>query len=368
MNIRKKIFPRLLLASLSKVYGCAVYVRNKLFDWGILKQEQFDVPVVVVGNIAAGGTGKTPHTEYIVDYLKRNYNIAVLSRGYKRSTKGFVLASNSSTESEIGDEPYQMLKKFGNCIKLAVCEDRCHGIKELLKIYPEINLVVLDDAFQHRYVKPTVAVVLMEYNRPVYSDNLLPLGHLRESHHALNRADMVIVTKCPEDIKPMDFRIIKNNLNLFPSQKLFFSTYEYGDLVSVFPENSMYIPYLEWLKKEDSILAIAGIANPKPFVKYLKKFAPAVKVMNFPDHHKFTKADMAKIENRYKHLPGRRKIIITTEKDAVRFSGSKLFPEYLKPNSFYLPVKVNFLQYFDMNFENELIKDISRQVKGELKI
>ena len=267
MSIRKQIFPRLVLASLSKVYGCAVYLRNKLFDWGILKQEQFDVPVVVVGNIAVGGTGKTPHTEYIVDCLKRNYNIAVLSRGYKRNTKGFVLASNSSTESEIGDEPYQILKKFGNCIKLAVCEDRRHGIRELLKIYPEINLVVLDDAFQHRYVKPTVAVVLMEYNRPVYNDNLLPLGHLRESHHALNRADMVIVTKCPDDIKPMDFRIIKNNLNLFPSQKLFFSTYQYGDLVSVFPENSMYIPYLEWLKKRRFYFGYCRYCQPQAFCK-----------------------------------------------------------------------------------------------------
>lgn len=363
MSIRKQIFPRLLLVSLSKVYGFGVYVRNKLFDWGILRQEQFNIPVVVVGNIAVGGTGKTPHTEYIVSYLKRNYNIAVLSRGYKRSTKGFVLASGNSTESEIGDEPYQILKKFGDSVRIAVCEDRCHGIKELLKIYPETNLVILDDAFQHRYVKPAVAVVLMEYSRPVYSDNLLPLGHLRESYHALNRADMVIVTKCPDEIKPMDFRIIKNNLNLFPSQKLFFSTYRYGDLVSVFPENSMYIPYLEWLKKEDSILAITGIANPKPFVKYLRKFAPNVKVMNFPDHHKFTKHDMEAIENKYKHLPGRRKIIITTEKDAVRFSGTRSFPEYLKPNSFYLPIKVEFIPYNDMNFENELVKDITRQIK-----
>lgn len=343
-------------------------MRNKLFDWSVLKQEQFDVPVVVVGNIAVGGTGKTPHTEYIVDCLKHRYNIAVLSRGYKRSTNGFVLASSNSTASEIGDEPYQMLKKFGNSIKLAVCEDRRHGIKELFKAYPEINLVVLDDAFQHRYVKPTVAVVLMEYSRPVYNDNLLPLGYLRESRHALNRADIVIVTKCPEDLKPMDFRIIKNNLNLFPSQKLFFSTYQYCDLVSVFPENSMYVPYLQWLKKEDSILAVTGIANPKPFVRYLKKFAPTVKVLSFPDHHRFTKNDMARIESKYKLLPGRRKIIITTEKDAVRFREAGMFPEYLKPNSFYLPVKVRFIPYYGMNFENELIKDISRQIKGELKI
>ena len=331
-----------------------------MFDSGILKQERFNVPVVVVGNIAVGGTGKTPHTEYIVDYLKRNYNIAVLSRGYKRNTKGFILASNNSTALEIGDEPYQMLKKFGNCIKLAVCENRRYGINELLKIYPEINLVVLDDAFQHRYVKPSVAIVLMEYNKPVYNDRLLPLGSLRESHHALNRADMVIVTKCPDDIKPMDFRIIKNNLNLFPSQKLFFSTYQYGDLVSVFPENSMYIPYLEWLNKEDSILAVTGIANPKPFVKYLRSFAPVVKVMHFPDHHKFTRSDMKRIGEKYKLLPGRRKIIITTEKDAVRFREVKLFPENIKPNVFYLPVKVSFIPYNDMVFENELVKDISK--------
>ena len=188
MSKKKRVNPilsTLLLKPLSLAYGAVTGTRNKMFDFGILAQREFDIPVLVVGNIAAGGTGKTPHTEYLVDLLRYRFNIAVLSRGYNRRTSGFILATPKSTAKDIGDEPYQIYRKFGKDVTVAVCEDRCKGIDELRAIDPSINLVILDDAFQHRYVKPTVAIVLTEHSRPVFSDSVLPAVRLRESSGSL---------------------------------------------------------------------------------------------------------------------------------------------------------------------------------------
>ena len=219
--------PKYVLWPISKLYEFGVTCRNRLFDWGILKQEEFNVPIVVIGNIAVGGTGKTPHTEYIIKELQSRYNIAILSRGYKRKTKGFVIATKDSTPNQIGDEPYQMYSKFNGSIPVAVCENRRVGIAKLLDINKDINLILLDDAFQHRYVKPSVAILLTEYSRPLFEDEMLPLGNLREPIVALNRADMVVVTKCPENIKPMETRIFNNKLKAFPYQHLSFSKFNY---------------------------------------------------------------------------------------------------------------------------------------------
>ena len=211
---RNKLLSMLLLYPISKIYGVVMAVRNKMFDYGILKQQEFDIPIVVVGNIAMGGTGKTPHVEYIVESLLGKYNIGVLSRGYRRATKGFVLASPQSRPEDIGDESYQIYRKFGPDITVAVCEKRADGIRQMREINPTLNMIILDDAFQHRYVKPSVSVILTEYNRPVFNDKILPYGRLRESARALNRADMVVVTKCPVDMKPMHYRLFEENLKL----------------------------------------------------------------------------------------------------------------------------------------------------------
>lgn len=355
-----KFVSAVVLWPLSRIYGAVVAVRNRLFDWNILKQHEFDVPVIVVGNIAVGGTGKTPHTEYIIDLLRYNYRIGVLSRGYKRATKGFVLATKRSTPSDIGDEPYQIYQKYAKDVVVAVCEDRCEGIDKLLEIDSNIDLILLDDAFQHRYVKPRASVVLTEFKRPVYNDDLLPLGHLRESPRALNRADIVVVTKCPDSAKPMDLRIINKNLNLFPYQKLFFSRYNYGNLVSVFPDDVTYIPYLEWLTDVDSILVVTGVANPRPFIRYLKRFNFRVKVKHFPDHHNFTRKDLQAIEEKFEAMPGERKYIVTTEKDAVRIANNPYFPHHLKSLTFYLPIRVDFLPQSGTSFDDELRQLISQ--------
>lgn len=334
-----------ILRPISMIYGAVVYVRNQLFEWGILKQHKFDIPVLVVGNLSVGGTGKTPHTEYIVDTLRKEYHIGVLSRGYRRRTKGFVLATKKSTPWEIGDEPFQIYQKFGNDTRVAVCESRVKGIKELLRIDPAIELIVLDDAFQHRYVKPSTSVVLMEWNRPVYNDNLLPLGRLREPPQSILRTDMVIVTKCPDEVRPVDVRLIYEHLGLFAYQKVFFSRYAYGNIVSIFPEEVRYMPNLSSMTSEDSILLVTGIANPAPLVRYLKSRGLKPTIMRFPDHHQFSKRDFQEIANRFKSLPGRNRYIITTEKDSVRIAGSASYPQELKSSTFYLPIKVEFLPH-----------------------
>ncbi len=339
------VLSKLILLPCSKIYGAITYMRNKFFDWGILKQHEFGVPIVVVGNLTVGGTGKTPHVEHIVEAMRHSHHVAVLSRGYKRKTKGFVFASPKSTPRDIGDEAYQIYHKFGGQVVIAVCEDRVKGINELLKIDPMINLIVLDDAFQHRYVKPTVAILITEYGRPVYNDKLLPYGRLRESVRGMGRADIVITAKCPDGIKQIDYRLVSKHLDLYPYQKLFFSRFAYQNLVPLFPDAVHTVPFLDWMGQNDTILAVAGIGNPRPFIRYLKSFLPRVKVNIFPDHHNYKRKDIELIKKRYNSMKGENRIIITTEKDAVRLICNPYFPHELKAVTFYLPVEVEFLNY-----------------------
>ena len=362
MNFRT-VFSKLVLLPCSKVYGAVTYVRNKLFDFHILPQHEFNVPIIVVGNLAVGGTGKTPHTEYIVESLRLNYHVAVLSRGYKRQTRGFVLATPYSKPSDIGDEAYQIYHKFNCMVTVAVGEDRVKAIRELLRLNPDINLIVLDDAFQHRYVKPTLAIVLTEHNHPLYNDKMLPYGRLRESLPGINRAEMVIVTKCPQQMKDLDYRLFIRNLKLFPYQQLFFSRYAYQALVPLFPDQTTSVPCLDWMTATDSILAVAGVSNPRPFVRYLKSFMPRVRVNIFNDHHNYTRRDMGLLLDRFNTMKGVNKILVTTEKDAVRMAANPYFPPELRPYAFYLPIKVEFSTHGNTSFEEA----IRRHLKSALK-
>lgn len=336
----KDKFIEYLLTPFSWLYGTGVWIRNKLFDFGILPQTSFDIPVVTVGNITVGGTGKTPHVEYIVSQLAERYKTAVLSRGYKRKTRGYIEANHRSTPEQIGDEPMQIFNKFGMRVKVAVCENRRKGITELLKNYPDLQLVILDDGFQHRWVKPKVSVLLTDYSRPFYKDRLLPLGRLRESKHAVNRADMVIMTKCDENMAPIDYRMKKGDMDLMAYQKLYFSHYEYGQLEPVFADDAPYHASISSLTKDDSVLLLTGIARPRYFVRYFKRFPFHVKVEYYPDHHDFSRADVEDIRRRYDSMKGYRKIIVTTEKDAVRLACNPYYPKELKPFTFYLPITV----------------------------
>ncbi|MDE6548176.1 MAG: tetraacyldisaccharide 4'-kinase [Muribaculaceae bacterium] len=352
---------RYVLTPFSWLYGFGVYVRNKLFDWGILKEVSFDIPVVGVGNITVGGTGKTPHVEYILECLRYKRNIAVLSRGYKRKTRGFIVASAKSTPDSIGDEPLQIYEKFGGTVKVAVCESRVKGVRELIRQFPKLDLIVLDDSFQHRYIKPKVNIMLMDYSRPVYSDDILPLGRMRESSHAKYRADMVITTKCPADVSALDMRLVSKHLELLPYQKLYFSTFVYGGLIPVFPDDCTDRVLLNDISEEDSVILLTGVANPRPFVNHFRSFPFKKKVLHFPDHHDFKKSDLHEILNKFKALSGQRKFIITTEKDAVRISHNPYFPVEIRPYIFYIPIGVRMLETnFGYDFVPDLLQAIER--------
>ncbi len=337
-----------------------------MFDFRILPSERFDVPVVCVGNITVGGTGKTPHVEYLIEHLSSRYHIGVLSRGYHRATKGFVFATVHSTPDTIGDEPYQIYRKFRNTAKVAVCESRRKGIKKLLELDPKIDLILLDDAFQHRYVQPKVSVVLMDYNRPIYDDKILPLGRLRESAHGYYRADFVIVTKTPETVRPVDLRLVTKKLDMMAYQHLFFTRYEYGAPQPVFEEEARYSISLANLTSADAVMLLTGIANPRDFVRFFNKLACRVRVNHYPDHHNYTRKDLEDIENCYAQMKGARKIIMTTEKDAVRLANNPYFPEYLKPYVFYLPISVAVVAGQDHeSLVPELLKAINAKSYGD---
>ena len=351
-----------LLTPASWIYGAVVGVRNWMFDSKFLKSVEFDIPVIGVGNLTIGGSGKTPHVEYIVSHLSLDYNVAVLSRGYKRKTKGFVLANAKSTPASIGDEPYQIYQKFHGRVKVASCESRKKGIEELLKLFPDLDVIVLDDAFQHRWVKPKISILLTDYSHPFYEDKLLPLGRLREGVFQANRADMVIVTKCPENSQPIDFRLKKNELNLMSFQKLFFSKYDYGNLKPVFADDAPYTVSLFELSDRDSVMLLTGIARPRYFVRHFRQYPFHVKVDHFPDHHDFTKQDIQDIEKKFKEMTGERKIIVTTEKDAVRLMHNPYFPKGLKPFTFYLPINVRMMRGVD---DHDLIEEIKAQINRQ---
>ena len=358
---QRKAMMDAMLTPFSWLYGSGVWLRNKAFDFGLLPQEEFEVPVVSVGNITVGGTGKTPHVEYIIEALYRRYHVAVLSRGYKRKTRGFILASNNMSPRDIGDEPYQIYRKFAGLITLAVCESRRKGINELLNIDPNINLILLDDGFQHRYVKPKVNILLLDHDRLPFEDRLMPLGQLREPVSNVSRCDMVVVTKCPTDISPTERRVINQSLNLLSFQKLFFSAIRYGEPVPVFPVQSPQLTSLQWLHHDDTVLCLTGIATPKPLVRYLRQFAANVKVMHFDDHHFFTRRDFNDIFKVYKSLDGKRKFIITTEKDAVRIINNPYFPPMRRNCIYYIPMRVGFLETEGPDFVSELVTRIDEQ-------
>ena len=250
IKINKWLYP------VSWIYGTGVWLRNKLFDWGIYKERKFDIPVISVGNITVGGTGKTPHTEYLIRLLQKDYKVAVLSRGYKRKSKGFVLARPDTSVQMIGDEPFQMKQKFPD-IHMAVDRDRCHGIEQLCNshIAPGTEVIILDDAFQHRYVKPGINILLVDYHRLICEDTLLPAGRMREPENGKSRAHIVIVTKCPKDITPMDLRVLSKQMELYPYQQLYFTTLAYGKLHPLFTAGNAVS--LKEIEKAGHILSLS---------------------------------------------------------------------------------------------------------------
>ena len=366
VKIHKWLYP------VSWIYRTVVAMRNKLFDWGVFQSKSFNIPVICVGNLAVGGTGKTPHTEYLIELLRDKYQVAVLSRGYKRRTSGYVLATPQSTVKTIGDEPYQMHTKFPS-VTLAVDENRCHGIEKLLRLKePAVDVILLDDAFQHRYVKPGLSILLTDYHRLFCDDILLPAGRLRESINGKNRAQIVIVTKCPQDIKPIDYNIITKRLNLYPYQQLFFSSFRYGNLRPVFSQNDSDSITGDSRNKEvplssltDAIiLLVTGIASPTPMLERLKEYTQNIDLLSFGDHHDFSHRDIQLVKERFNKLKGEQRIIITTEKDATRLLHHPAVNEELKPFIYALPIEIEILQNQQDKFNQHIINYVRENTRN----
>lgn len=344
------------------LYSIGVWFHNWMYDANIKKEYSFDVPVISVGNITVGGTGKTPHVEYLIETLSNRYNIAILSRGYKRKTKGFILASSVSTPEQIGDEPYQIYRKFKDKIQLAVSKNRKKAIEKIMRLFPETNLIILDDGYQYRHIKPLISILLLDSNRPIDKDTLLPIGRLREPQHATDRADMLIITKCKETMTPIEYRTMSKTINLLNFQKLFFSSITYQDLQPVFNNNSSFYFKLDNLTEQDSVLLVTGIAHPRGLVNYFKKYPFKIRIMRYSDHHDFSRNDINSIKYAYIQMSGKQKLIVTTEKDAVRMLHNPYFPHKLKPHVYYLPIKINMHDGIDGEIlEDEIEKAIRRR-------
>lgn len=349
--LMKRTLPYILLYPFSLAYGGVAAIRNFLFDKKIFKSVRFDIPIINIGNLTVGGTGKTPHTEYLISLLQTNHKIAVLSRGYKRKTKGFVLVDSLSTAKSIGDEPFQIHRKFKNVI-VAVDEKRVHGIRELLKIHPDLDIILLDDAFQHRHVDAGFSILLTDYNNLYTKDFFMPSGRLRESKKEYKRADLIVVTKCPHDISTQQKQNIIKQIKPLTHQSVFFSTFEYNDFIPVFFDGNTKV-------KADGILVVSGIVSPKPMIDYLSKTYKNIEHISFPDHHQFSEKDINKIYKKYNQLNIDDKIIVVTEKDAARLVSGSYFPKELKNKIFALPIHVKILN----NEEKLFTEKINNYVK-----
>lgn len=347
--------PPLISVPLSWLYGMVVHIRHKLFDLKILRSEEFDIPVVCIGNLTVGGTGKTPVAELLIERFSEHYRVGVLSRGYRRRTKGFVLSTPASSARTIGDEPRQMKLKYPS-VPVAVCEKRAEGIRLLRKAHPEIELIILDDAFQHRYVEPWVNILLMDYNNPVYRDRLLPWGRLRDTRNQIHRANFVLVTKCPDDLNPLDMRIVINSLGLFPYQSLYFTRMRQGEITPLFADRAV-----GKVREGDPVIAMSGIANPVPLLESLRKRFDVVAELTFDDHHTYRLSDMRRLEALFVAYPDA--VVLTTEKDAVKLTNRKKVPEAVQQRLYYVPIHVSFVA----DSESEFLRQLELYVRTNQK-
>ncbi len=320
----------------------------------ILKSKEFDVPVISIGNITVGGTGKTPHVEYLINLLKDRFEVAALSRGYKRKTSGFQWVRTDSLVKEVGDEPLQVKRKFPD-VTVSVCENRVKGVEQILSSEQVAtpDVVLLDDAYQHRRITPGINILLIDYNRPVSEDLLLPAGSLRERPVQMRRASIILITKCPEEITPIMRRIMQKKVRLKPYQEMFFTTLEYEKIVPVFNARSLNESYVSG--RIYDLLVITGIAHPILIYKHLKSVSKRMETISFADHHNYTEKEVQSIMQKFEAMGTGNKIIVTTEKDAVRFRDMENLPETFKQVLYLLPVKVRFLDEEGKLFNKKIL-------------
>ena len=353
------------LRPLSFLYGLGVELRSQLFELNILKSRSFTTPVISVGNITVGGTGKTPHVEYLVRLLSNEAKVAVLSRGYKRKTHGYLLADKDSTMRDIGDEPYQMKLKFPN-IEVAVDANRCEGIDHLIndEQTKDTDVIILDDAYQHRYVKPGINILLVDYHRLIIYDELLPSGRLREPIESKKRADIVIITKCPDSLNPIDYRVLTKAMKLYAYQSLFFTSLHYGAPYLLFGGDETRVP-----KKQDSdVLLLTGIASPEQMIDDVQPNVKSLKPLTFPDHHAFSPRDIEKINNAFAAMPQESRVILTTEKDAARLRNVSGLSEEVKQRLLVLPVEVKFMLDGEEIFNDKIISYVRKNSRNSILV
>ncbi len=328
------------------MYGIITYLRNKLFDYGILKQQSHSVKIISVGNLRVGGTGKTPFVEYLIKTLSPHFQLAILSRGYGRKTQGYIKLNSHHTATQVGDEPLLLYKRNPNTF-VAVSEDRNKGVENILKDSPNTNLIILDDAYQHRYINRDINILLTEYNRPFFKDKVIPFGRLREYRKGFQRANYIVITKCPPLNESQKQKFV-NTLKPLPQQKIFFSNIVYKAPYHI-SDKTQQINLSDY-----KVILFTGIANNKHIVEYLNSITQVIDTITFPDHHNFTTKDKTIITNRYNTLSQTQTILLTTEKDAMRLQD-------FETDIYVLPIDIEVHQYGE---ENNLIeKTIQEDVK-----
>ncbi len=334
------------------LYGLGIWIRNKMFDWDVYPEQQFDLPVVNVGNLAVGGTGKTPHVEYLLRLLEAHYKTATLSRGYGRKSLGYILADSNSIAEEIGDEPLLYATKFKDTL-VVVCEKRLFAIPNLIADHPETDVIIMDDAYQHRSVKPGLNILLTTFEKPFFNDFLLPAGTLREWASGYNRADVIIVTKCPLEITEVTKKEYIKKIRPLSHQHVFFTTINYGAPVHAFSGLT-----LENLGRLNA-LVFSGIANAAPFENYCERHFKSIIPLEYKDHHAFDVTEIDDIVHRFSKMSSD-KIVICTEKDWMRIRATELENQFKNIPIYYLPIEVSFLEK-EQKF-NTLVIDYIRSV------
>jgi tetraacyldisaccharide 4'-kinase len=342
-------FLRIILFPFSILYGLIALLRNKFFDWGILPSKSYPFPVISVGNLSLGGTGKSPHVEYLVRLLQKDYGIATLNHEYKQKTNGFLLAGDNPKVEDFGDEPCQFARKFPK-IKVAVDEKRVSGINILSSKFPELDVVILDDAFQHRHVKPGLSILLTDYHKLYSNDYPLPTGNLREFRNGANRADIIVVTKTSNVLSPITQRNVEESLKIKSNQKIYFSYIKHGKFkalpgLDISPSDSNY----------SLILMLTGIANTYPLEMHLIKHCEKLEKLAFPDHHQYTLKDVEKIVDVFDNLLSKNKIIVTTEKDAMRLNNPKFIKLLKHFPVFYVPIEIAFHKEGRKEFNKQIL-------------
>ena len=340
---------KILLLPFSLLYGIGIVIRNWFYKKGLLKSVSFNLPIISVGNLSVGGAGKSPHIEYLVSLLADYIDVATLSRGYKRKTKGYLQVKQHHSAQDVGDEPLQFRRKFGDDIVVAVDENRMFGIPKILTDKPSTQAILLDDAFQHLAVEPGLNILLTEYNRRFTKDFLLPSGRLREWRSAYHRADVIIVTKCPPDISEVERSEILEEINLMPGQSLYFSYYQYGMPYNIFNPQDRHP-----LKEDEDVLLISAIANTDYLISHLESKCAYIKTLEFEDHHFYDHSDISTLLRTYDNMEDGA-VILTTEKDAMRLELHKA--HFIEKNIriYAIPVEVQFHFEEGKKFNEEIV-------------